>query len=195
MNASDIHIHPNTIEALHHQPPLNPLQDSELNALPLPKTLELLPNSNFKEFVENKQLIQGYIKQLEAYKLHQTKLLKKLSTVDVLLSKDITELIEQYQQLIVKISQQIQNISIIYQEFVNLETIQYQLLSSNFNSENLKHKFAKLIEDEQKYQIGDVKDEGEFSEFIDQFRANRRIYHYRKEKLNRWNEERVGGFL
>ncbi|EGW31565.1 uncharacterized protein SPAPADRAFT_62174 [Spathaspora passalidarum NRRL Y-27907] len=183
------------MEKLHHQPPLNPLQDSELNAFPLPKNLELLPNSNIKEFVENKELIQGYIKQLEAYKHHQSKLLKKLSTVDELLSKDITQLIEQYQQLIVKITQQIQSISTIYQEFVNLETIQYQLLSSNFNSENLKHKFAKLTEDESKFDFGDSKENGEFSDFIERFRANRRVYHYRKEKLNRWNEERVGGFL
>ena len=38
-------------------------------------------------------------------------------------------------------------------------------------------------------------DEKYFTKSLKEFRATRKDYHLLKEKLNRWNEERVSGFI
>ncbi|KAG7664941.1 uncharacterized protein J8A68_001527 [[Candida] subhashii] len=200
---TDITITPTKIEDINHH--INKLSINELKPLPLPKNLELLPNRSFEEFVNDKELVQGYVKQLDTYKKEQEELLKQLSTIDHLLSNEISQLIKNYKEVTNKILQQIQSIQIIYQEFLNLETYQYQMLSSNYNQQTLKNKFKLLIEQNNQESLQLIKqletsskpelNESEFAQFIDDFRSSRKEYHYRKEKLNRWNEERVSGFL
>ena len=199
---TDITISPTKIEDINHH--INKLSINELKSLPLPKNLELLPNRSFEEFVNDKELVQGYVKQLDTYKKEQEELLKQLSTIDHLLPNEISQLIKNYKEVTNKILQQIQSIQIIYQEFLNLETYQYQMLSSNYNQQTLKNKFKLLIEQNNQESFQLIKqldtskpelNESEFAQFIDAFRSSRKEYHYRKEKLNRWNEERVSGFL
>ena len=95
------------------------------------------------------------------------------------------------------------SINIIYQEFLNLETYQYQLLSNNFNQDILKLKFKKLLEKTNQDSLNIVKNyhekgestDDDFNNMIENFKESRKLYHSRKEKLYRWEEERVSGFV
>lgn len=80
------------------------------------------------------------------------------------------------------------------------------LSSSNFNQDNLKAKFKKLIEENNQESLDIVKNfndrshgseisDESFGTMIENFKNSRKLYHFRKEKLNRWEEERVSGFL
>lgn len=187
--------------------PVKQLTFDELKAFPLPKAVETLPTSYLQDFSDNKQLLQGYIRQLEAYSTKQQEIVRTLQQADDILENVVySQLIKDYEKVIDKINQQIKSINIIYQEFINLETYQYQLLSSNFNQDNLKAKFKKLIEENNQESLDIVKNfndrshgseisDESFGTMIENFKNSRKLYHFRKEKLNRWEEERVSGFL
>ncbi|EMG46218.1 hypothetical protein SBY92_000949 [Candida maltosa Xu316] len=185
--------------------PIKPITFEELQAFPLPKHLEALPTANFQQFTENKELLQSYIKQLDTYQSKQQEIVNQLNQLDDFLENVVCKkLMNEYEELIEKINQQIKSINIIYQEFINLETYQYQLLSSNYNQDNLKLKFKKLIEENNQESLNIVKkfhekagenSDENFSTMIENFKNSRKLYHYRKEKLYRWEEERVSGFL
>lgn len=187
--------------------PVKQLTFDELKAFPLPKAVETLPTSYLQDFSDNKQLLQGYIRQLEAYSTKQQEVVRTLQQADDILENVVySQLIKDYEKVIDKINQQIKSINIIYQEFINLETYQYQLLSSNFNQDNLKAKFKKLIEENNQESLDIVKNfndrshgseisDESFGTMIENFKNSRKLYHFRKEKLNRWEEERVSGFL
>ncbi|KAK6459281.1 uncharacterized protein RJT20DRAFT_132421 [Scheffersomyces xylosifermentans] len=185
---------------------IEPLTFNELRAFPLPKYLESLPNVNLQEFLGDENLIRGYVKELQTYKDHQAKILAQLKQSEAVLEdKILNDLIKKYAQIVEKITQQMNRITSLYQEFRNLEMYQYQLLSSNFNRDFLiKNKFGHLIEKNNQESIQLVKDfhskvadeselEPRLNELITNFRKSRQQYHLRKEKLNRWNEERVSG--
>lgn len=73
-------------------------------------------------------------------------------------------------------------------------------MSSTFNEELLKHKFRKLIErnDEESRDLvkninsSEVTDE-QLVDTLELFKQSRKTYHFKKEKLNRWEEQRVSG--
>ncbi|RCK65885.1 hypothetical protein Cantr_01559 [Candida viswanathii] len=190
-------------------PPITHLTLDELKAFPLPRAVESLPTPYLEELTNHHDLLQGYIKQLEAYHAKQQEIVGHLSSLDDILENTIyKQLIRDYEGVIEKINQQIKSINIIYQEFINLETYQYQLLSSNYNQDNLRAKFKKLIEENNQESVEIVKSYGNdkgahgseasdesFNDMIEQFKNSRKLYHFRKEKLNRWEEERVSGFL
>jgi len=176
----------------------------ELHAFPLPKALESLPPSVFQQFLESKDLLQGYLKQLKAYQEKQLEIIDQLGELDNILENVIhKQLIKDYAALVDKINQQIKSINIIYQEFLNLETYQYQLLSNNFNQDILKLKFKKLLEKTNQDSLNIVKNyhekgestDDDFNNMIENFKESRKLYHSRKEKLYRWEEERVSGFV
>ncbi|CAI5758663.1 unnamed protein product [Candida verbasci] len=175
---------------------------TDVSAFPLHKQLELLPTNDFKEFIENPELIESYIHQLTKYKEKVEKVQSTLSTLKIILNEEIHQnLITKYQQLTKKINSQISTIRQIYQEFQNLETVQYQLFSSNFNQDFLKYKMKKLIEktniesNEFGKKLSKATNENEFNNIINQYKDTRAKYHFRQEKLNRWEEERVSGFI
>ncbi|KAK6199352.1 uncharacterized protein RJT21DRAFT_121682 [Scheffersomyces amazonensis] len=188
---------------------IDKLTIEQLQPFPLPKYIDSLPNANIQEFIQNEELIKGYIKDLESYKLQQQKIVDRSSKLQSILKDDILgELLTKYLEIIQKIKSQLKSIHQIYQEFLNLETYQYQLLSSNFNQDYLiKTKFGKLIEKNNNDSIQLIKeytskidesgklDETEFNELITNFKRSRQLYHLRREKLHRFNEERVSGFI
>ncbi|CAX42857.1 conserved hypothetical protein [Candida dubliniensis CD36] len=184
--------------------PIKFVSIEDLNAFPLPKTLESLPPSVFQQFLDSKDLLQGYLKQLKAYQEKQQEIIDQLDDLDNILGNVIhKQLIKDYTALVDKINQQIKSINIIYQEFLNLETYQYQLLSNNFNQDILKLKFKKLLEKTNQESLNIVKDyhetaestEDDLNNMFENFKESRKLYHSRKEKLYRWEEERVSGFV
>ncbi|KAI3405657.2 hypothetical protein KGF56_001675 [Candida oxycetoniae] len=175
-----------------------------LEPFPLPNKLSSLPNSQFSEFTENRQLITGYISQLNNYKTKLDEIKTTLAEISqAILKTQIRDyLIPRYQELILHITEQISKLTQLYNEFLNLETIQYQLLSSTFNLDTLKLKFKKMIEKNDSESIdiargfdGGGSDDANMVKMLSEFRKSRKLYHFRKEKLNRWQEERVGGFM
>ncbi|KAI5953465.1 hypothetical protein KGF54_002837 [Candida jiufengensis] len=187
---------------------ISPLTIDELKPFPLPKQLNSLPNKTFDQFIENKELIKSYLQDLETFKLKLKQINENIDLIinETLTSKIKNDLIPKYQNLIIKINNQIKTINQLYNEFLNYETIQYQLISSNFNQDILKLKFKKLIEQNNqdslliiknfnKLQSANDNNIDEFNEMLSNFRESRKLYHFRKEKLNRWNEERVSGFI
>lgn len=173
----------------------------ELKPFPLPKQLDSLPKKTFDEFVNDKVLIQGYIHQLETYKLELNELQERAAQISLLLQSEIKNiLIPQYQEVSNNINQRIKTLTQLHNEFLNLETIQYQTMSSTFNEELLKHKFKKLIEKNNEESRDLVKNfnsseftEDQLADTLEQFKQSRKTYHFRKEKLNRWEEQRVSG--
>ena len=173
----------------------------ELQPFPLPKSIESLPSKNIEEFISNNELVGGYIKSLKGYYDKRTEILDKLQLISTV-QDTVSKLIHDYVELSQKMVEHIKSIQQMYQEFINLEVIQYQLLSSNFNQEFLiKNKFSKLIAANHQESIEvlkklkEIASETDFNNSLAQFRASRKSYHLRKEKLNRWNEERVSGFI
>lgn len=183
---------------------IQPLTLRDLQPFPLPKQLNSLPPAIVQQFSELYELIIGYIKGLENYKKFELTLVNRMNE-QISTLNEIMKLFENYQNVSTTIVEQINKISTLFNEFVNLETYQYQLLSSNFNQELLKKKFIKLAEEnnhESNQLVNDFRstasgdqDTEEFSKFLKDFKASRKSYHLRKEKLNRWNEERVSGFI
>ncbi|KAG2735702.1 hypothetical protein G9P44_001916 [Scheffersomyces stipitis] len=186
--------------------PIEPLTLGDLKAFPLPKYIEALPTANLHEFLGDESLVKGYVKELESYRNHQERILAQLRASQHKLQEQILDdLIHKYRKIVDQIMAQMNRITSLYQEYRNLEMYQYQLLSSNFNRDFLiRTKFGNLISRNNQESIdlvkkfhssvgedGDV--ENKVNDLVTSFRASRREYHLRKEKLNRWNEERVSG--
>mmetsp|Transcript_6479 Transcript_6479/g.8128 ORF Transcript_6479/g.8128 Transcript_6479/m.8128 type:complete len:186 (+) Transcript_6479:38-595(+) len=182
---------------------IQPLTLKTLEPFPLPKYLDSLPISIIERFTQLHNLVLGYIKQLPAYQELNETVLKALNWQITKLN-EISGLLKTYNATGTQIKEQIAKLNSLYSEFINLETYQYQLLSSNFNQEFLKNKFHKVIinnDQESKKLVKEFKEnntedfESLLNNLIKDFRSSRKSYHLRKEKLNRWNEERVSGFI
>lgn len=182
---------------------IEPLTLKTLEPFPLPKYLDSLPVSIIEQFTQLHSLVLGYIKQLPAYDKSNETILETLNWQITKLN-EISRILKTYNATGTVIKEKIAKLNSLYSEFINLETYQYQLLSSNFNQEFLKNKFHKVIvENDQeskelvkKFKGSSSNDfENLLNNLIKDFRSSRKTYHLRKEKLNRWNEERVSGFI
>lgn len=182
---------------------IQPLTLKTLEPFPLPKYLDSLPVSIIEQFIQLHSLVLGYIKQLPAYQKWNETILETLNWQITNLN-EISSILKTYNGTGMLIKEKMAKLNSLYSEFINLETYQYQLLSSNFNQEFLKNKFHKVIvenDQESKKLVKEFKGsssddfENLFNNLIKDFRSSRKTYHLRKEKLNRWNEERVSGFI
>lgn len=181
---------------------VNLVTAEELKPFPLPQYLLVLPEIVLTEFSRLYDLVQGYIKSLPQFKQHfRVNVINELN-VQVSQLNQCIDLLIQYNEISEKIKTRVDEVNGIYGEWINLETIQYQLLSSNFNQEVLKKRFEKLIAESEVKLVAEIKtfknsgqSEADFNEFVENFRRERKVYHLRKEKFNRWNEERVTGFI
>lgn len=182
---------------------IKPLTIKELDPFPLPKYLDSLPISVIEQFVQLHNLVKGYLEQLPEHQKFNDKLIETLNW-QISTLNEIGNLLKTYSITGTQIKEQIAKLNSIYGEFINLETYQYQLLSSNFNPEFLKKKYSRIIAENdleskelvKKFRLESSVDfENSFNDFIKDFRSSRKSYHLRKEKLNRWNEERVSGFM
>lgn len=173
----------------------------QLKPFPLQEHLRVLPQSVLEEFSQLYDLVEGYVKSLSTYKDHEVEVVKELNAQIEKLNV-CSELLENYNRVGDKIQQQVRELNGIFEEWTTLETIQYQLLSANFNQDALKLKFKRMLAESELALTESIKkfktseqSETDFTELVSRFRAERKLYHIRKEKFNRWNEERVSGFV
>lgn len=166
----------------------------QLNPFPLPKQLEALPPQLLEAFTQLYELVRGYVQQLPSYEEKKREIVNTVGTlIDHINS--ITQSLESYSATRTVIEGQIHQLQKLYQEFVNLETIQYQLLSSNFNQDLLRRKFHKLVDASHTESLRLCQPSDNIEQSLRKFKEARVTYHLRKEKLNRWDEERVSGFM
>lgn len=155
--------------------------------------IQLLPAANLQKLIDDPRLISGYIKQSQQFIQYVESI---AATLDEDSSKllQVQTLIDKYQAISQTITRQLTQILQIYQEFINLQAIQYKLLLI-FNQDYLMKKFERQLEDRaQKSHESIDYDDAELT-YIARFRQERKQYHLQKEKLNRWKEERVTGFI
>lgn len=179
------------------------LTPESLQALPLPKVLESLPINVLTEFAQLTDLVEGYMKGLPRYQEYCALLIKQLEEqIDKLkhINQDLTE----YEATKEQIKEHINQLEALCQEFLNLQTYQYQLLTSNFNQNFLRQKLANMNQETDEKSRLIVRNlrtllkedfDSSASDLLNEFRSSRKTYHLRKEKLYRWNEERVSGFI
>lgn len=177
---------------------MEPLSVETLVPLKVPRQLDILPHSIKEQFLRLQDLVTGYIQSLDAYKEYHAQL---AGAINQLIQKlnEVTDMINEYNETAGAIDGQLAKIRELHQEFINLETYHYQLLAANYNQTFLKNKFKKLVEqlDQESREISREasKDPQDLESLLAKFRALRETYHLRREKLNRWDEERVTGFI
>lgn len=175
-----------------------PINIELLNAFPLEKTLSVLPPHVLVEFSRLYDLVKGYVKQLPTYTQMEDNLRsivqEQISTINKVIG-----LLEEYESNSVAIGAAISKMNELYKEFLNYETYQYQLMSSNFNQNFLKLKYSKLTAASEEDSMNTVKayrdSEGPLLSFLQDFRQKRKQYHLLREKMNRWEEERISGLI
>lgn len=121
---------------------IQPLTLKTLEAFPLPKYLDSLPVSIIEQFIQLHSLVRGYIKQLPAYQKWNETIIETLNWQITNLN-EISSILKTYNGTGTLIKEKMAKLNSLYSEFINLETYQYQLLSSNFNQEFLKISFTR----------------------------------------------------
>ncbi|KAM9921715.1 hypothetical protein OXX59_006327 [Metschnikowia pulcherrima] len=177
---------------------LQPLSIEQLRPFPLEKSLQSLPQKFQDEFASSYELVKGYTRNLEAYRALEEQARQAINDTLATINS-ISVVLEEYERNSDTIVKQVEKLDALYKEFLTLETLQYQLLSSNYDQSFLKIKYAKLVaeSDRQSDEIVDGyrNSGGDMSSFLLRFKDSRKAYHGRKEKLNRWEEDRVSGFI
>lgn len=177
---------------------ISELDIQQLKPYPLPKALSKLPIQFLDTFAKLYELTRGYIKSLNTYQTKEQELRGLMNQI-VLLINTIIHSIEEHNHYAETIQSQIRELDILFKEFSVLETNQYQLLSANFNQSFLMAKYKNLLqqEDDRATLMTNEfhKGHANMGEFLNDFRESRKIYHYRREKVTRWEEDRVSGFI
>lgn len=170
----------------------------DLKPLTVPSQLHILPQSIKQQFLELHELLTGYIKSLDGYQVHHARL-KEVITKSIEQLNEISDMIDEYDGISKDIDDLLAKIKKLHEEFINLETYHYQLLAANYSPTFLKSKYKKLVANldlDSKDKLQNVLlNPNDFEDALEQFRALRKLYHLRREKLNRWEEERVTGFI
>lgn len=159
----------------------------------IPKSVQLLPNTSLQAIINDPQLITSFITQSQEFIDYINQLLMKIDADSSKLLK-IQTLIDQYQTITNQVTNQLTDLNDIYQKYNNLQTIQYQLLL-NFNQSYLLNKFDKNVSELNQSSLKTIDSNDNDLKFILEFRQSRKNYHLQREKLNRWKEERVSGFV
>lgn len=170
-----------------------------LTPFPLPKQLENLPPQLLADFSLLYELVRGFTLLLPQYAEAESKVVEAIN-VQVGVINEIIVLLEDYDSQSKQIAHLLKMMDELYREFLNLETYQFQLLTSNFNQNFLRLKLTKLAtesDNEAAQLIRNHKNanEADLTTLLQQFKEKRKHYHVRKEKLNRWEEDRVSGFI
>ena len=177
---------------------LQPLSIEQLRPFPLEKSLQSLPQKFQDEFASLYELVKGYTRNLEAYRALEEQARQAIKDTTATINS-ISAVLEEYNRNSDTIVKQMGKLDALYKEFLTLETLQYQLLSTNYDQSFLKIKYAKLVK-EGDTQSDEILDDyrnsgGDMSSFLLRFKDSRKVYHGRREKLNRWEEDRVSGFI
>ncbi|WPK25370.1 hypothetical protein PUMCH_002682 [Australozyma saopauloensis] len=179
---------------------LQPLNINQLQPFPLLKELSALPSHLLNQFAALYELTKGYVVSLDTYGSHQQDIVNRINENVDLLNR-ILELISDYNACSQQISRLAQRLELLYRQFLELETAQYQLLSSNYNTNVLKSKFERFARGSDATSSSMAKSyattgaERDLLQFLREFKDSRKEYHMQREKLNRWEEERVSGLF
>lgn len=181
---------------------VRPLTLTQLKPFPLPKELRNLPHDVLQLFVSLYDLTKGYVLSLQTYKDHENEVVRAIDHNIQTLNRIIT-LLKEYNLHADTILALAKDLERLYREFLVLETQQYQLLSTNYNASVLKKKFERLTDEcdartvvmARSYLRSDDVLANDLLLFLHNFKDSRKEYHMRKEKLNRWDEERISGLL
>lgn len=154
---------------------------------PQTKEFDSLPSEIVNQLTEAQELI-GYIKSHDEYRNQFTLIITQIDN-NITKVKQLVTLIKQYDTISDEINDLTKQVNDIYNKFVNNEIIQYKLLSTNFDSNFLKQKYTTMMNQDTIHYNGDLETT------IKEFKSARKLYHLRREKINRWNEDRVTGFI
>lgn len=182
--------------------PIQPITIEKLKPFPLPKELATLPSSLIDQLSSLYELTTGFVTSLETYKTHEQEVVdavnKNISTIN-----DIVDLLSEYETRSEVIAGLIKQLEQLYKEFLALETRQFQLLSANYNTNVLRTKLEKLAKESdanssllaRSYMQTKDSLANDLLLFLHTFKDSRKEYHLRRERLYRWEEERVAGLL
>lgn len=174
-----------------------PITVRDLNPFPLPKSLASLPDSVVQDFARLYELVKGFTQSLESYKTQEADVLKSLDEAIELIN-EITEKLQEQRSMREEIIALVTRLDDLYKDFLSLETYQYRLLGNNFNRNVLRTRFEKVMRQQDDHALDLISDyrrsDGNMSEFLGEFRSSRKAYHMTREKLWRWDEERISGF-
>lgn len=162
----------------------------------LPQELSVLPDSVVTKLYEDVALLTSFIKDQPDYKQFNDTIIEKMN-YQISKLNEILAIFQKYQGISKEIEDKVNKLNLLHHEFLDLETIQYKLLSSNFNQDYQKLKFQKLIDQSHNNSLKLIENINykEFDSFLKSFKSSRKVYHLRMEKMNRWNEERITGFV
>lgn len=176
-------------------------QNRSISLLRSPLSLDIrnLPDEYQEYLLNNNDLLVGYIATLHRYNEVENSLLASLENLTQRIQQIIL-MIYDYKSVTDRIQTQVHLLDNAFKEFLSLETYQYQLLASNYNHGRLKQKLKSNIEDYKTRlatpSVEPVNDAANgISHALNNFKNNRKLHHLTQEKLYRWMEERVSGFV
>lgn len=168
------------------------------NDIPISYDLRNLPDEYQVNFCKDHSLLFGYVASVRIYEDFREELLNLLGALEPKI-KHLLVMIREYLNTSTRIHSQIILLDQTFKEFITLETYQFQLLASNFNQKVLRHKFRSNTETEAtSITVSGCENDSSMPTLLDslhRFKASRKSHHLRQEKLHRWTDERVSGFV
>lgn len=160
------------------------------------RDLVSLPKEYQKEFASLAQLIKGYVTSHETYREFTRRILLIIASI-MRSMREIREMVNSYRAVSAVINKNINLLESLFKEYISFETIQYQLMSSNFNANALRLKMKKYVEAEASREpptTGSLDLQNiPMNICLKDFINRRKNHHLKCEKLHRWAEERVSG--
>ncbi|KAM3122456.1 hypothetical protein ACQ2H7_004368 [Candidozyma auris] len=148
-------------------------------------------------FLGSYDLIRGYALLSSDYRKLEEQLISLLDSFCETLMGTI-HLLTDYNYYSTEIRNNINVLEKLYKNFIELQTHQFQLLSSNFNQSFLRSRIKKLIDQDDEATLDwyrTQKKKEPVTGILEEFKAMRKTHHLRSEKLYRWQEERPSSFL
>lgn len=168
------------------------------NDISISYDLRNLPDEYQMNFCKDHNLLLGYVTSAPIYEDFRAGLLSLLGALEPKI-KHLLVMITEYLNISTRIQSQIILLDQIFKEFITLETYQFQLLASNFNQNVLRQKLRSNTETEaSNITVSACQNDSSMPTFLGslhRFKASRKSHHLRQEKLHRWTDERVSGFV
>ncbi|KAH3679718.1 hypothetical protein WICMUC_000749 [Wickerhamomyces mucosus] len=166
-------------------------------SIPLPKSFNLLPTSEINKLTNSLNILKGYL-----ITLYQDEFNKNLSDLNLIVEK-INEYLIKLQKLNdskLEISNKLNLLKIQVEEWELIESNMYKSLQK-FSNENLGYLLTIAVQDSKKlsesiqsnFITHSNHNDESIQQFIKDFTKERKLYYLRNEKLQRFNENRIGG--
>ncbi|CCH45047.1 hypothetical protein BN7_4625 [Wickerhamomyces ciferrii] len=178
-----------------------PPPQQQVTQVDIPEEIQSLPKDQLIKLIQSVDVLKGYL-----ITLNEKNLQDNTVVLDGIV-KDIESFIQKLQQLQKSkddLNKQLLSLQALTSEWNSREVDMYSSLQK-FGSKNLYSllrtsvlESKKLTESISQSFIQDSlekHDEASIQNFIKNYKAERKLYYLRTEKLHRFNEERVGGLL